>query len=82
MKAIQITVDEALLAIVNSISDIASMTVGFWIARNMPWWASLALVVVIEVALGLVIRDNLTLNLLMLIHPFEAIKRWQLGAGV
>jgi hypothetical protein len=56
------------------------MMVGFWIARRTPIWASFALVVVLEVTVGVIIRDNLTLNVLMLIHPFEAIKRWQLGS--
>lgn len=52
---------------------------GFWIARRLPVWASVVLVVVLEVAVGAIIRDNLTLNILMLIHPFEIIKRWQLA---
>src|SRR5262245_22412705 len=66
-------------SVLNSMSDITFMVVGFWIARRLPVWASLALVVVLEVAVGMLIRDNLTLNILMLIHPFDAIKRWQLG---
>jgi len=66
-------------SIVNSMSDIAAMMLGFWLARRLPVWASIALVVVLEVTVGAIIRDNLTLNILMLIHPFEAIKRWQLG---
>jgi hypothetical protein len=60
-------------------SDIAAMMLGFWIARTAPLWVSLAFVIVMEIAVALVIRDNLTLNILMLIHPFEAIKQWQLG---
>jgi len=66
-------------SIVNSMSDIAAMMVGFWIARRAPVWVCAALVVVLEVTVGLIIRDNLTLNIIMLIHPVEAIKRWQLG---
>jgi hypothetical protein len=67
-------------SIVNSISDMAAMMLGFWIARKAPVWLSIALVVVLEVTVGAIIRDNLTLNIIMLIHPVEAIKRWQLGA--
>ena len=66
--------------IVNSISDIASMMLGFWIARKAPVWFCIVLVVVLELTVGAIIRDNLTLNIIMLIHPVEAIKRWQLGA--
>jgi hypothetical protein len=60
-------------------SDIVAMMIGFWIAKRGPIWTTVTLVVVIEVALAVVIRDNLTLNILMLIHPFEVIKRWQMG---
>ncbi len=67
-------------SIVNSMSDIASMMLGFWIARKAPVWFCIVLVVVLELAVGAIIRDNLTLNIIMLVHPVEAIKRWQLGA--
>ena len=68
-------------SVINSVSDIVSMMIGFWIARRARPWLSVGLVIVLEVAVALIIRDNLTLNILMLIHPFEAIKRWQLGAS-
>jgi len=34
---------------------------------------------VVEVAMLIVYRDNLLLNVIMLAHPFEALKNWQLG---
>ena len=60
--------------------DITAMMVGFWLARKLPVRATIALIVVMEIAVGAAIRDNLTLNILMLVHPFEAIKRWQMGS--
>ena len=66
-------------SIVNSIGDIVSMMIGFWLALRVPVRVTIALVVFIEVALVFVIRDNLTLNIIMLIHPFEAIRVWQMG---
>ncbi len=64
-------------AIVNSIADILLCGVGFLLASRLGFRRTLALFVATEVALALWIRDNLTLNVVMLIYPIEAVKEWQ-----
>jgi hypothetical protein len=67
-------------SVINSVSDIAFMAFGFLAARKLPWWGSVVLAVALELIALYAIRDNLTLNVLMLVSPVEAIKEWQAGA--
>ena len=66
-------------SVINSMSDIAMMALGFLIARRLPVWWAVAIVLVLELIPLAVIRDNLTLNVWMLLAPNEAIKAWQAG---
>ena len=66
-------------SVLNSLSDMMMMAMGFWAARRLPVWASIALVIVMELIALAVIRDNLTLNVLMLLAPNDSIRAWQSG---
>ena len=68
-------------SILNSLSDIAMMALGFLLARKMPVWASVAVVLVAELIPLLIIRDNLTLNVWMLLWPTDWLRDWQTGAS-
>jgi hypothetical protein len=66
-------------SMVNSLSDIGWMVIGFLIARRLPVWASITLAVGLELLALWAVRDNLTLNVLMLLWPIDAIRVWQGG---
>jgi hypothetical protein len=64
-------------SVMNSLSDIAMMSLGFLFASRVRPWVSVAAVIAMEVGCALWVRDNLTLNIIMLLHPVQAIKSWQ-----
>ncbi len=67
-------------SVVNSMADMASMIAGFFLAWRLPVTVSVALVVAAELFVGWLIRDNLTLNVIMLLWPMDWIRAWQSGA--
>lgn len=66
-------------SIVNSLSDIGWMVVGFLLAGRLPVWASVVLALAFELFTLAMIRDNLTLNILMIVWPIDAVRDWQAG---
>jgi len=66
-------------SIVNSTGDVLSCALGFWLASRLSWRWSVAIFVAVELIMLGLIRDNLTLNVVMLLYPLDAIRRWQAG---
>jgi uncharacterized protein DUF2585 len=67
-------------SILNSLSDTVAMMTGFALAGLLPWRATVALALALEIGAAALARDNLTLNVLNFIHRFPVIEAWQSGA--
>lgn len=66
--------------VMNSLGDIMCCGIGFMIARKLGWRRSLLLFFATEAVLLIWIRDSLLLEILMLVHPINVIKVWQVGS--
>ena len=66
-------------SVINSVSDILFMVLGYFLAARLPVWLTVIIAVALEVFIGAMIRDNLTLNVLMFLWPLDTVLHWQQG---
>lgn len=68
-------------SVLNSVCDVGFMVIGFFLASRLPVWLTVVIGLAMEIFTVVMIRDNLTLNILMLLWPLDAVRRWQSGGG-
>lgn len=68
-------------SVTNAMMDVVCCMLGFFVARKLGVKKTLLFFAATEIALLFLVRDNLTLNVIMLISPVDAIKQWQMGAA-
>ena len=78
-RSVTISLDYYGDSVINAVADIFAMIAGFFLARVLPVWATVALIIGFEVLTMWIIRDGLALNILMLVAPLDAVKAWQAG---
>ena len=66
-------------SVINSVMDILFMVLGFYMAAYMPVWLTVLVAIGLELFVGAMIRDNLTLNVLMFLWPLDSVLQWQQG---
>ena len=66
-------------SVINSVSDTLFMVLGYFVARWLPVWLTVSIAIALEVFVGAMIRDNLTLNILMFVSPMDSVLHWQQG---
>jgi hypothetical protein len=66
-------------SVINSVSDILVMVLGYFMAARLPVWLTVTIAIALEIFVGAMIRDNLTLNVLSFVWPLDAVLDWQQG---
>jgi hypothetical protein len=66
-------------SVINSVMDILFMVLGFFLAAWWPVWLTVLVAIALELFVGAMIRDNLTLNVMMFLWPLDAVLQWQQG---
>ena len=78
-RAVTISMEYYGDSVLNTVFDVLTMILGFWLASKLPVWVTVALIILFEGATMWIIRDGLALNVLMLVWPLDSVAQWQAG---